>query len=60
MLRFLHALRDRMVKRGFPPDDKLRQAACRAYDAVYALSIELHYASCKPGQVARRRRVARE
>jgi hypothetical protein len=54
-LAYLHALRERMVKRGFPPDDKLRQLTEQAYDATHALSVELHYLTCSSG-VGRPRR----
>jgi hypothetical protein len=48
-LRYLHALRGQMEKRGFPPDDKLRQLVERAHASVHSLYIELHYMSCASG-----------
>jgi hypothetical protein len=48
-LGYLSRLRARMDRRGFPPDDKLCRLTAAAYDAVHALSIELHYRSCDGG-----------
>jgi len=33
----------------FAHDDRLHQAVCKAQDAMYALRIYLHYASCERG-----------
>ena len=48
-LGYLCRLRDRMEKRGFSPTDKLVRLTVTAYDALHALSIELHYLSCEAG-----------
>jgi NAD(P)-dependent dehydrogenase (short-subunit alcohol dehydrogenase family) len=48
-LRFLLALRQRTVDRGFPPDDELRQHVEGAADAVHKLSVTLHYLSVNGG-----------
>jgi hypothetical protein len=48
-LAYLRKLHNRMVERGFPPDDKLMQLTEHAYDATHALSVELHYLTCKCG-----------
>jgi hypothetical protein len=48
-LGFLHRLRERMEKRGFPPGDKLYRLTANAYEALHALSIELHHMSCESG-----------
>jgi hypothetical protein len=49
LVGYLHRLRRRMEKRGFPPDDKLLQLTAKAWDAVYALSVEVDYLSCTSG-----------
>jgi hypothetical protein len=49
MLGYLNALRSRMEKQGFPPNDLLRERVERAYDAVHSLSVRLHYLTCKSG-----------
>jgi len=43
---YLFRLRQRMEKAGFPPDDKLYQLVCNAYDAAHRLNVEVHYLSC--------------
>src|SRR4051794_38190385 len=48
-LRFYNRLTDRRNRVGFPGDDTVLLAAFRAQHAVMALSVELHYASCKSG-----------
>lgn len=48
-LRFFHRLCDRMNRLGFPPNDPLTSAAHEARNAVYALHVAAHYASCKHG-----------
>jgi hypothetical protein len=48
-LGFLHRLRERMEKRGFPLNDKLLRLTATAYDALHSLFVELHYMSCKSG-----------
>ena len=45
---YLARLRNRMEKL-FPPDDPLFLKVVAAHDAVCALSIEMHYQSCKTG-----------
>lgn len=52
-LRYLGRLRDRMTRRGFPPDDPLMWRVEEAFDAVHALSVELHYLTCARGSVGR-------
>jgi hypothetical protein len=47
--RYLFRLRQRMSEVGFSQSDTLYQLVCRAYDAVFHLSIELHYLSCGLG-----------
>jgi hypothetical protein len=49
LLGYLHRLRKRMERRGFPPDDKLLKLTEKACDAIHALAIELHYRSCQGG-----------
>ena len=46
---FLFRARERMQKLGFAHDDRLYQAVVKAQDAMYALRIHLHYASCERG-----------
>lgn len=48
-LRFLGKLRARMERLGFRPDDRLYRVTSKAYDAVHAMNVELHYLSCKSG-----------
>ena len=49
-LGYLYRLRDRMEKRRFPPaDDKLLCLTTAAYQALHALTIELHYMNCGSG-----------
>jgi hypothetical protein len=45
-LNYLFRLRERMVKKGFPPNDPLMKLVKNAYDCVQRLFIELHYLSC--------------
>jgi hypothetical protein len=52
-LRYLGRLRDRMNERGFPPNDPLHLAVTGAFNAVHALSVELHYLTCAPGTAGR-------
>jgi hypothetical protein len=42
-LNYLFRLRERMVKKGFPPNDPLMKLVENAYDSVQRLFIELHY-----------------
>jgi hypothetical protein len=48
-LRYLARLRSRMEQAGFLPDDPLFRLVSKAYDAVHALSVHMHYRSCKSG-----------
>ena len=45
-LGYLFRLRERMVKKGFPPNDPLKALVDRAYDSMHRLFVELHYLSC--------------
>jgi hypothetical protein len=47
--RYLFRLRQRMSEVGFSRSDRLYQLVCNAHDAVFHLSIELHYLSCGSG-----------
>jgi hypothetical protein len=49
MLRFLHACRKRLDTRGFDPKSTFYAAVAKAYDAVHALHVELHYMSVQRG-----------
>ncbi len=49
MLGYLIRLLRRMEKVGFPPNDPLFQCVKKAWDAVYSLSVDLHYLSCAGG-----------
>ena len=53
-IRYLGRLRDRMNQRGFPPDDPLYVAATGAFNAVHALSVEVHCLTCPAGTAGRR------
>jgi hypothetical protein len=44
--RYLVRLRTRMEKRGFPPTDRTYVNVCRAFDAIQALRMDLHYLAC--------------
>jgi hypothetical protein len=48
-LRYLGRLRDRMQRRGFPPDDPLVRDVTAAYNAIHGLRVRLHYLSCSSG-----------
>jgi hypothetical protein len=43
MLGYLHRLQGRMDNVGFVPSDGLYRLVAEAFDAVHALSIQLHY-----------------
>lgn len=45
-LGYLHRLRERMTKAGFPPNDPLLKLVENAYDATQRLFVALHYLSC--------------
>ena len=49
MTRYVCRLRERLDAAGCPGGDPLRIAVDRAYDAMRALSTELHYCGCKAG-----------
>jgi hypothetical protein len=49
MLTYLHKLRDRMQRASFLPQDPLYQVVEKAYDAVQALTVKLHYLGCDHG-----------
>jgi hypothetical protein len=49
MLRFLHRCRSRLDTRGFDPKSPLYAAVAKAYDALHALHVELHYLSVRRG-----------
>jgi hypothetical protein len=46
MLGYINRLKQRMRRRGFPPDDRLLMAVCRAEDALHSLHVEIHYLAC--------------
>lgn len=46
MLGYLSRLKRRMIFKGFPPDDGLLQAVCRAESAMHELHVAAHYLSC--------------
>ena len=46
---YLSRLLDRMDKRHFPPDDKLRRLATDAFHALKDLAMDTHYRSCRSG-----------
>ena len=48
-LGYLYRLRERMTRVGFLPSDPLFQRVDRAYNAMHALFVELHYLSCEGG-----------
>lgn len=48
-LRFLGKLRARMEQLGFTPGDRLYQVTTAAYNALHAMSVELHYMGCGSG-----------
>jgi hypothetical protein len=49
MLCFLHACRKRLDTRRFDPKSTFYAAVAKAYDAVHALHVELHYMSVERG-----------
>ena len=46
MTAYLHALKQRMERRGFPVDDDLFVRTQQAFDKVQHLFTTLHYLSC--------------
>jgi hypothetical protein len=49
LANYLYRLQSRMVKVGFLPSDPLYLKVKAAYDAVFDLSIDLHYRGCSGG-----------
>jgi hypothetical protein len=49
LLNYLGRLKQRMERRGFSQDDPLYRTVFGAWQAVYSLTVELHYLSCKSG-----------
>jgi hypothetical protein len=49
MVGYLYRLRERMSQVGFLPSDPLFKRVDRAYDAMHALFVELHYLACEGG-----------
>ena len=49
LLNYLYRLMSRMEKVGFKPDDPVFVKVKAAYDAVFDLTIDLHYLSCASG-----------
>ena len=54
MLGYLNRLKKRMTFRGFPPDDELLIAVCKAELAMHGLHVATHYLVC--GDVTGRKR----
>ena len=48
-LNYLYRLKSRMEKVGFKPDDPLLVKVKVANDAIFDLSIDLHYHGCRSG-----------
>ena len=46
MLGYLNRLKKRMHNRGFPSDDELLQAVCKAEMAMHELHVATHYLAC--------------
>lgn len=51
LANYLYRLKSRMEKKGFLPNDELYLKVKAAYDAVFELSIDLHYRGCSGGVV---------
>jgi hypothetical protein len=49
MLRKLARLRQRLEARGYLPGDRYYDAVVKAWDAMHALCVKTHYASCDGG-----------
>jgi hypothetical protein len=49
MLRFLSLCRQRLDTAGYDPNGPLYAAVARAYEAIHALHMELHYQSIPHG-----------
>jgi hypothetical protein len=54
MLGYLNRLKKRMNNKGFPPDDELLRAVCKAEMAMHELHVATHYLAC--GDVTGRKR----
>jgi hypothetical protein len=53
-LNYLYRLRERLQKVNYLPGDRLYVLADKAYQAVHALCVEVHYLSCDgTGKTAR-------
>jgi hypothetical protein len=50
MVRYPHRLQGRMDVVGFVPSDHLYRLVSEAFDAVHALSVELHYLGTEAGR----------
>jgi len=48
-VRYLYRLKARMLKVGFIQDDLFSSSSGQSYDTIQALSMQLHYLSCKSG-----------
>jgi hypothetical protein len=48
-LRWANHLVERMDRRGFAVDDRMRKAALAAQDGLHRLSVEIHYTRCRHG-----------
>ena len=53
MLGYVNRLAHRMQRMGWDAGDPMYVAAWRAYDALHALHVHCHYASCQPGTAGR-------
>ena len=49
LANYLYRLKSRMERVGFRPNDELYLKVKAAYDAVFELSIDLHYRGCSSG-----------
>jgi hypothetical protein len=53
MLGYLNRLKKRMANKGFPPNDQLLIAVCKAEMAMHELQVATHYLAC--GEVTGRK-----
>jgi hypothetical protein len=56
MLRYLHALNERVRQQAFPLDDKFRLEVEAAYNAIHGLTVTVQYLSCEHGVYGKPRR----
>ena len=49
MLAYLGRVRNRLQAVGYLPDDPLYRRVNDAYNGMHALTVEVHYLSCKGG-----------